>query len=138
METPIRKVSKHEAFDRFLNERVLGLVAFGMEDGDHCIYSHRANGGCAIGTLLPEAVAQQCDRASPTGAAIIAPKIMELCEPYLEDVKDPFWYALQNAHDNLAKALAYSGSRRPESTEYQSFVDHFIAATNMLEQKGKE
>jgi hypothetical protein len=106
---PEIKVTKRQALDRFINERVMGERGFAIFS-EVCDYRHKYNGGCEIGQYLPAEVAELLPRASLATvspnrvirAAAYGQIVKEMEDAGMEDPYSDFWCYLQAAHDNLA------------------------------------
>jgi len=92
-------ITKSDALDRFINERVLGERGFAWDiNAQSCSYNHIFNGGCEIGQYLPEEFAQR-KYGSYTQLQYDHPTMMQ---KIFEDYDSFFWLSLQNCHDSLA------------------------------------
>lgn len=98
-------VTKSQALDRFLKERVLGNRPFAWSTADvRCMYSHAYAGGCEIGQYLPENIATEADRI---GQDVSNRRIVGwMGEAGFEDPRSDFWHYLQSAHDALAAIVS--------------------------------
>jgi hypothetical protein len=108
-------VTKSEALDRFINERVLGDRGFGYNpETELCEYSHQQNGGCEIGQYIPQDYLERSYilRDNPSAGQI--PEV--LAYHGFEDPTSRFWTTLQGAHDSLALF-----STRPTKDRWKNF-----------------
>lgn len=90
-------VTKQQALDRFIAERVMGNRPIARDDEGLCTYDHAIHGGCEIGQWLP---------AGPWLQARMGVGDLFRTYPALQDgFEDPrsmFWSRLQLAHDSRA------------------------------------
>jgi hypothetical protein len=129
MKETIRKVTKAEAFDKFLTERVIGDAPFAFNTATRsCCYSNKVGGGCAIGCLLPAEVAEDL----PQNQSISSPEIQAAAALYLEDHDSNFWDQLQRAHDELAAYVSALGSRGEQISHQYSYQMALRAAAELV------
>ena len=90
-----------------------------INPSESCYYSHSFNGGCAVGRLLPEDIAEKADldNALATSSGIREPEIWEICSQVelVTLLGMDFLADLQFIHDNgyhwTKKGLSEIGMR---------------------------
>ena len=65
---------------------------------ERCCYSHKVNGGCAIGRKIPAELAEKFDFFA-TNNAVHAPRILDNLPPELQELGSDFLSMLQALHD---------------------------------------
>lgn len=93
-------ITQRQALDDFILNRVLGDEGFALGEDGYCTYSHKVNGGCAIGKWLREEDAEALAQENPSAMHEITQKAMERAG--MEAPGSMFWSSLQCAHDYLA------------------------------------
>lgn len=105
------QVTKAEALERFVKERVLGDRGFGFNaEKGYCQNLHSNNGGCEVGQYLPAQIANS-DKYMGSSFTLLRVKFPDLMHALLEDADDVWWQHLQGAHDNLALLHPYPSDR---------------------------
>lgn len=93
---PSKPITKKEALDMFIRDRVLGDMGFAIDSTGQCYYDKEKNGGCEIGRHLPNNEARYT-----LGAVRDLFYDFPEYKAYFEDYDSSFWSNLQQCHDRL-------------------------------------
>lgn len=103
-------ITQRQALEDFILNRVLGDEGFALGEDGYCTYSHKVNGGCAIGKWLREEDAEILEESASSPLVIKAMYKAEMEEP-----EHKFWWTLQQTHDYLAQGIEDWGDMLKEA-----------------------
>lgn len=120
-------VTKQQALDRFINERVIGERGFAIRSGGTCTYDKEVNGGCEIGQWWPDDAPNIAGVGGRFNA--LRERFPIICEQTYEDPRSVFWAYLQHAHDCLASFVSVKVAYHTfDSTQWHEFAAYLKKA----------
>lgn len=93
----MKVITKREALDRFIKDRLMGSIPPAYSNEGKCMYSKSVNGGCALGVFIPKSLySATMENYSAKSLFKNFPKLQKR----FESPDDLFWCKLQRAHDS--------------------------------------